>query len=143
MIRTCASCGTQTLIDGEHLAEIGMCGTCQGLLPPASEPIEVDTAMLTQVTRVTRVPILVVFEAPWCGQCRKMAPEVRKVAKSMAGKALVLRVDTEKNPELSARFHILGVPSLVILNQGKLVLKQGGAVDSPQMEAWLLSSAAK
>jgi len=48
----------------------------------------------------------------------------------MAGKALVLKDDTEKNPELAARFNVRGIPNFAVIRDGKLVAQQAGAVDS-------------
>jgi thioredoxin 2 len=60
----------------------------------------------------------------------------------MAGKAIVLKVDTEAHPELAARFGVQGIPNFVVLSGGKPVFQQAGLVGHEQMEQWLRSAAA-
>jgi len=59
------------------------------------------------------------FWADWCGPCRMVAPEVKKAAENLAGRALVLKVDTEANPELSARFGIRSIPTIGVFKDGR------------------------
>jgi thioredoxin 2 len=69
------------------------------------------------------------------------APEVARTAADMAGKAVVLKIDTEKYPQLAARFNIRGIPNFVVFSGGKVVLQQSGVVNHEQMEQWLKSAA--
>jgi thioredoxin-like negative regulator of GroEL len=55
----------------------------------------------------------------------------------MAGRALVLKVNTEQYPELAQRFGVRGIPNFIVLKHGEVVLQQAGAVDHRQMRAWL------
>jgi thioredoxin 2 len=73
------------------------------------------------------VPVLVDFWAPWCGPCRMMAPEVEKVAGTLAGSAVVAKVDTEAIPELGERFLIRSIPTLMVFRGGRAVSRESGA----------------
>jgi thioredoxin 2 len=137
MIRTCKVCGRKNRIPAKHLADAGRCGNCKSILPPIDEPLDVDVEQFDEITQQARVPVLADFWAAWCGPCKMAAPEVTQTAKDMAGKAIVIKVDTERFPQLSARFNVRGIPYFAVFQSGKAVVQQAGLVNHDQMETWL------
>ncbi len=138
IIRTCTACGAKNRVPAGRLADAGRCGACKAPLGPADEPITAgDQALFDAITHEASVPVLVDFWAEWCGPCRMSAPEVRELAREMAGKALVLKVDIEAHPELAARFGIQAIPYFLVFREGKLAFRRAGAAPRQEMRRWL------
>ena len=139
--RSCPRCATQNRVPASHLADAGTCGACHAELPPQREPLEVDPRAFDEVVAASRVPVLVDFWAAWCGPCRAAAPEVHRLAQELAGRAVVLKVDTEAHPELAARFGVQAIPNFAVLVGGRTVLQQAGLVPRAELRRWLEQAA--
>ena len=141
MIRRCTHCGRHNRIPPPRLFDTGRCGACGQSLGPVAEPLDLTAAEHDEIVGSARVPVLIDFWAAWCGPCKSAAPEVARAAASTSGRALVLKVDTEKEPELAARYGVRNIPNFVLLKGGRVVGQHAGVVGHDRLEAWLAQAA--
>lgn len=137
MIRLCPKCERKNRVGAAHLAGQVRCGACKTTIAPVAEPIEADAETFDEVLRDARVPVLVDFWAAWCTPCRLVAPEVKRTALEVAGRGLVLKVDTEAHPEVAARYNVQGIPNFVVLKDGQVVSQHAGVVGSAELKRML------
>ena len=128
VLLACPACGKTNRLSYDTLDRQIRCGQCKTPLPAAGRPVDVPTvpAFDALIAR-SPVPVVVDFWAPWCGPCRMMAPEVEKAAQTLAGKALVAKVDTEALPALGERFLVRSIPTLMVFRGGQVVSRESGA----------------
>ena len=137
VLSACSACGAKNRVPAGHLSDTGRCGACKGALSPLSEPIEVDASAFDEILSAAKVPVLVDFWASWCGPCKMAAPEVHRLAGEMAGRGLVLKVDTEANPELASRFRVQSIPNFIVFRKGQAVLQRAGVAPRSEMRKWM------
>jgi thioredoxin 2 len=137
MIRKCSSCGKKNRIPARHLAAEARCGACKKPLASLDVPVVVDSAEFGEILRDAAVPIFVDFWAPWCAPCRMAAPEVDRLAARVAGKAMVLKINTEEHPDVAQRYGIQAIPTFMVFKDGAEVFRHSGLSDHREMERWL------
>ena len=130
----CAHCGATNRLPAARLGDQPDCGRChQPLLTGA--PIELDDRNFDAFVQKSTLPVLVDFWAPWCGPCRQMAPQFDAAARQLRGRALLVKVNSDDNPETSAKFGIRSIPTLVRLQAGVEQRRQAGALPAAQIVA--------
>jgi thioredoxin 2 len=138
----CGSCSTKNRLRYERLHQQVRCGHCQQTIGAPSVPIDVKTAAdFDRLTARASLPVVVDYWAPWCGPCRMVAPELKKVAARQAGRALVVKVNTDELTELGERFGIRSIPTLAIFAGGREVSRTAGARPAEDIERFIESAA--
>ncbi|SDJ90663.1 thioredoxin 1 [Catalinimonas alkaloidigena] len=92
-----------------------------------AKAIEVTDANFDEIIN-TEKPVLIDFWAEWCGPCKMIGPVVEELAGEYEGKAVVGKLDVDSNPEVSMKYGIRSIPTLLVFKDGQLVDKQVGAV---------------
>lgn len=79
-------------------------------------------------------PVLVDFWAPWCMPCRILGPIIDKIAQAYAGKVKVVKLNTDENPAMSAKYEIMAIPTMIIFKDGKPVQNIAGLLPEAQLK---------
>ncbi len=82
----------------------------------------------------SETPVLVDFYADWCGPCKMMKPVLEQLHQNLGGKVRILKIDIDRNPEITSSLQISGVPTLILFKQGVQLWRQSGVVDAKQLQ---------
>jgi thioredoxin 2 len=130
----CPFCGRLNRVDLGRAADRPLCGDC-GRPLLLDRPLTATDANLERIVADAEVPVLVDFYADWCAPCKAMAPMLDEIARSRMGRALVLKVDTDRNPQAGSRYEIRAIPTLVLFDGGREVQRQVGGIGRRELES--------
>lgn len=134
----CADCNSVVRLPAQRLGESPRCPNCRlGLFE--GKPVTLTSANFDKHVERTDVPLVVDFWAPWCGPCMTMAPFFDAAARKLEPLWRFGKLNTEEHPQLSLRFNIRSIPTLVLFRGGREIARQSGAMDTAALTRWLNS----
>ena len=131
----CPRCGAINRLPESRSAAPAQCGSCKEKLF-AGEPLAVNTAAFDRHTVKNDIPVLVDVWAPWCGPCRAMAPQFAHAARILEPNFRLLKVNADEQPDISSRYNIRSIPTMLLFKNGRLAAQTAGAMDAERIAAW-------
>jgi thioredoxin 2 len=110
------------------------CGKCHQPLPWITDA---DDITFRDVAEAAKTPVLVDLWAPWCGPCRMISPALEQIARELAGRVKLVKVNVDASPQVSRRFDAQAIPTLLLLRDGQVTARQTGAVPLAALRTWV------
>jgi thioredoxin 2 len=129
----CAHCGQTNRVPAAA-AGTPRCGKCHEALPWIADA---DDATFGEVAEAAKIPVVVDLWAPWCGPCRMVSPALEQLARDLAGKVKLVKVNVDTSPQVSQRFAVQAIPTLLVLRRGQVAARQTGAVPLAALRTWV------
>jgi len=132
----CPQCGGVNAIPIKESYTKAACGHCKASLLD-TKPLSVTSESFDQIILNDQRLIIADFWAPWCGPCRSMAPSFEEAAQHFALKAQFIKINTEEQQHLGARFAIRSIPTVIAFKDNRIIDQFSGALSAPQIIAWV------
>jgi thioredoxin 2 len=129
----CPNCGRKNRIPAAADG-IPHCGNCHHPMPWIAEAGDDDFG---DVAERANILVLVDMWATWCGPCRQVSPALEQVARDLAGKIKLVKVDVDKAPKVSERFTVQAVPTLILIRDGRVAARRAGAASASVLRGWI------
>jgi thioredoxin 2 len=135
----CPTCHTINKFAKDKLAEKPRCGKC-GKNLFLGKPVILNDSLFLKFVQKTSIPVVVDFWAEWCGPCKMMAPVFKQAAGIMEPEVIFAKVNTEENPVTATEYGIRSIPTVAILENGKVIAQRAGAMSLQDLMAWIQQS---
>ncbi|MCI4674487.1 thioredoxin [Candidatus Mycolicibacterium alkanivorans] len=129
----CPKCGQRNRVP-PAVSGKPRCAQCRQWLPWIVDASDADYAA---VVEKSAVPVLVDLWAPWCGPCRMVSPALEQLATERAGSLKLVKVNVDKAPQISQRFEVQAVPTLLITRDGEVLARRAGAAPVAALRMWV------
>ncbi|HZF70205.1 thioredoxin TrxC [Sulfuricurvum sp.] len=132
----CPHCGGVNAIPVKDSYQKAACGHCKASLLD-TKPISVNVESFDRIMLNDERLVIADFWAPWCGPCRSMAPSFEEAARTFPLKAQFIKINTEEQQQLGARFSVRSIPTVIAFKNNRIIDQFSGALPTPQIIAWV------
>ena len=132
----CEHCGRTNRVPAAAAGTI-RCGGCHR---PLAWVADADDDTFAEIAEAATVPVLVDLWAPWCAPCRIVSPALERLARDLAGRIKLVKVNVDESPKIQQRFGVQAIPTLMVLRNGQVAARRSGAAPASDLRAWVESA---
>lgn len=136
----CPHCGVINKVSPDKMREMVVkCGKCKKPVEPDAPgfPVDVDQSTFTNQVKLSEKPVLLDLWSPSCPPCRQLAPVLKSLAKEMVGQLKVAKLNVAEQPAAASVFQVRGVPTLILLKNGKELDRTAGFQPIEQLKRFV------